>query len=125
MPFLAANAWTALALPGPQRIGLTTSPVIKPSSSVSNLLEEHVVDAKEPCHRLDLNGQRRRTEDDGVTAGHVGTHNGAHLGVDTTLDVLDEQALTEFVEIAEGVAVQHASALADQVLETRSGPAGD
>ena len=35
---LAAKACTALALPGPQMIGLCTSPVIRPLSSVSNLL---------------------------------------------------------------------------------------
>ena len=84
------------------------------------LVAQHVRDAQEPGHRLDLHGQRRRAQHDGVAAGHVRAHHGAHLGIDALLDVLDEQSLAEFVEVAERVAVQHASALADEVLELRA-----
>ena len=88
------------------------------------LVAQHVVDAEEPRDRLDLDRQRRRTEHDGVAAGHVRAHQLAHLGIDAADDLLDEQPLGEFVDVVERVAAQHAGALADEVLELRTGPVG-
>ena len=56
-----------------------------------------------------------------MAARHVRAHELAHLGIDAADDLLHEQPLGEFVDVAERVAAQHAGALADQVLEL--GPA--
>ncbi len=80
---------------------------------------QHVLDAEEPRHRLHLDRQRRGAEYDGVSALHVSTHQVAHLRVDAADDLLHEEALGEFVDVAERAAAQHAGALADEVLELR------
>ena len=92
----------------------------QPSSSVSNLLLSTFSMPRNLATGLDLDGQRRRAEHDGVAAGHVGAHQRAHLRIDALLDVLHEESLAEFVESLERVAVQHAGALADEVLELRA-----
>ncbi len=60
-----------LALPGPQMIGSSTSPVIRPSLVDLELVAQHVVDAQEPGHRFHLHRQRRRAQHHGVAARHV------------------------------------------------------
>ncbi len=83
------------------------------------LVAQHVLDAQEPSNRLDLHRQRRRTEDDGVAASHVGVHQIAHLRIDAAHDLLHEEPLGELIDVAERAAAQHAGALADEVLELR------
>ena len=55
-----------------------------------------------------------------MAALHVGTHQVAHLRVDAADDLLHEEPLGEFVDVAERAAPQHAGALADEVLELRT-----
>ncbi len=55
-----------------------------------------------------------------MAAGHVGAHELAHLGIDAADDLLLEQPLGQFVDVVEGVAAQHAGALADEILELRA-----
>ena len=55
-----------------------------------------------------------------MAASHVGMHQVAHLWIDATHDLLHEQPLSEFVDVAERAAPQHAGALADEILELRT-----
>ena len=54
-----------------------------------------------------------------MAAFHVGAHQIAHLRVDAADDLLHEEPLGEFVDVAERAAPQHAGALADEILELR------
>ena len=81
------------------------------------LVGEGVGDPEEPRHRVDLDGQRRRAQHDGVAAGDVGAHELAHLRVYAGLDPLGEQPLADLLEVVDQPSRQRAGGLADQVLE--------
>ena len=98
-------------------IGVRTSPVSSPSLVGLELVAQHVLDAQEPRDRLDLHRQRRRAEHHGMAAGHVSADEFTHLGIDAAHDLLHEEPLGQFVDVGEGIAAQHAGALADEVLE--------
>ena len=81
------------------------------------LVAQHILDAQEPRDRLHLDCQCRRAEHHGVSAGHVGADQLAHLRIDATDDLLLKEALGQFVDVVQGAAAQHAGALTDEVLE--------
>ena len=81
------------------------------------LVGEGVGDSEEPRHRVDLDGQRRRAQHDGVASGDVGAHQLAHLRVDAGLDPLDEQLLADLLKVGDQSSRQRTGSLADQVLE--------
>ena len=116
----AANACTARALPGPQMIGVCTSPVIRPSSSVSNLLLSTLSMPRNLAtgSTWTVSADELRTT---VWPRAMCARTRSRIsGIDALLHVLDEQSLAELVEVAHRVAVQHPGALADEVLELRA-----
>ncbi len=78
---------------------------------------EDAGDTEVPGHRFDLNGQRRGTEHHRVPALHVRVHQIAHLRKDALFDLLDEQPLTDLLQVAERPATQRLSGPADEALE--------
>ena len=107
------------------RVGLARPPEDRPDhlpgqGAVAVHLEpvgERVGDAEEPGHRLNLDGQRRGTEHDGVPAVEVSLDQFPHLRIDALLDLLGEQPLADLQQIAIGTAAQRRRGLLDEVLE--------
>ncbi len=76
-----------------------------------------VGDPQKPGHRVDLDGQCRRTEHHGVAAVEVSAHQLPHLRVDPGLDLLGEHPLTDLVDVAQRSAAQRRGGGVDQPLE--------